>query len=202
VRDSCGSNIILPIIYQNPEMIEDIIVPLIVTGLAEFGDKTQLSILLLSLRIKKHLYLLLGVMLAFLIVDGVAVLIGSWVINIVPINFLKIFSATVFIIFGVIILIRKEVKSKSKLYFRNSFLSGFVLIFLTEWGDKTQIALGIFATKYNPLMVLIGAMIALTVLSIMAIYLGRFVSNKLDKKVLTKVAGTVFILLGISLFLF
>jgi len=70
----CGSNIIFPIICQNPEMIEDILVPLIVTGLAEFGDKTQLSILLLSLRTKKHLYLLLGVMLAFLIVDGVAVL--------------------------------------------------------------------------------------------------------------------------------
>jgi len=183
-------------------MIEDILVPLIVTGLAEFGDKTQLSILLLSLRTKKHLYLLLGVMLAFLIVDGVAVLIGSWVINIVPINFLKIFSATIFIIFGVIILSQKEVKSKSKLYFRNLFLSGFVLIFITEWGDKTQIALGIFATKYNPLMVLIGAMIALTVLSIMAIHLGRFVSNKLDKKVLTKIAGTVFILTGISFFLF
>ena len=183
-------------------MTEDILIPLIVTALAELGDKTQLSILLLSAKTKKHLHLLLGVMLAFLLVDGVAVLIGSWVINIVPIRLLKIVSGIVFIIFGVLILRDKEVKGKSKLYFKNSFLSGFILIFITEWGDKTQIASGIFATKYNALMVLIGAMTALTLLSIMAIYLGRFISNKVDKKVVTKIAGIVFILMGISFFLF
>jgi len=141
-------------------------------------------------------------MLAFLIVDGVAVVMGSWIINVVPISWLKIFSGIIFIIFGMLILRGGETKNGSKLYFKNSFLSGFVLIFITEWGDKTQIALGIFATKYNPVMVLIGALTALTVLSIMAIYLGRFVSNKLDKKVLTKIVGTVFILIGISFFLF
>ncbi len=183
-------------------MITDILIPLIMIGLAEFGDKTQLSIFLLSSKTKKHLHLLLGVMLAFLIVDGTAVLIGSWIINIVPIRLLKIFSGIIFIIFGVLILRDKAVNGESRLYSRNSFLSGFVLIFITEWGDKTQIASGIFATKYNPLMVLIGAMTALTLLSVMAIYLGRFVSNKVDKKVATKIAGTVFILTGISFFLF
>lgn len=183
-------------------MIADVLIPLIVTGLAEFGDKTQLSILLLSAKTKKHLHLLLGIMLALLIVDGIAVLVGSWIINIVPIRLLRIFSGIIFIIFGVLLLRDKEVKGKSKLYSRNSFLSGFVLIFITEWGDKTQIASGIFATKYNALMVLIGAMTALTLLSIMAIYLGRFISSRVDKKVLTKIAGTVFILMGISFFFF
>jgi len=183
-------------------MIEDILIPLIVIGLAELGDKTQLSIFLLCSKTKKHLHLLLGVMLAFLIVDGIAVTVGSWIINIVPINLLKILSGIIFIIFGVLILREKEVKGKSKLYSRNSFLSGFILIFITEWGDKTQIASGIFATKYNALMVLIGAMTALAVLSIMAIYLGRFISSRADKKVVTKIAGTIFILMAISFFLF
>jgi len=171
-------------------------------GLAEFGDKTQLSIFLLSSKTKKHLHLLLGVMLAFLIVDGIALLIGSWIINIMPIRLLKILSGIIFIIFGVLILRDKEVKGESRLYSRSSFLSGFVLIFITEWGDKTQIASGIFATKYNALMVLTGAMTALALLSIMAIYLGRLISNKVDKKVITKIAGTVFILMSISFFLF
>lgn len=183
-------------------MITDILIPLIMIGLAEFGDKTQLSLFLLSSKTKKHLHLLLGAMLAFLIVDGIAVLIGSWIINIVPIRLLKILSGIIFIIFGVLILRNKERKEKSKSYFKNSFLSVFALIFITEWGDKTQIASGIFATKYNPLMVLIGAMTALALLSVMAIYLGRFISNKVDKKVVTKIAGTVFILMGISFFLF
>ena len=182
-------------------MIPDLLIPLVTIGLAEFGDKTQLSILLLSSKTKKHLHLLLGVMLAFLVVDGAAVLIGSWIINIVPINLLKIVSGAIFIIFGVLILRDKEIKGESRLYSRNSFLSGFALIFLTEWGDKTQIASGIFATKYNPLMVLTGAMTALALLSIAAVYLGRFISNKINRKVLTKIAGTLFILMGISFFL-
>lgn len=183
-------------------MIADILIPLIVTGLAEFGDKTQLSIFLLCSKTKKHLHLLLGVMLAFLIVDGIVVTVGSWIINIVPINLLKILSGIIFIIFGVLTLREKEAKGESKLYSRNSFLSAFILIFITEWGDKTQIASGIFATKYNALMVLIGAMTALAVLSIMAIYLGRFISSKVDKKVVTKIAGTIFLLMAISFFLF
>jgi len=184
------------------KMIQDILIPLIMIGLAEFGDKTQLSLFLLSSKTKKHLHLLLGAMLAFLIVDGTAVLIGSRIIDIVPMRFLKILSGIIFIIFGVLILRAKEVKGERKLYSKSSFLSGFTLIFITEWGDKTQIAAGILATKYNPLMVLTGAMTALALLSIMAIYLGRFVSNRMDKKVVTKIAGIVFILMGISFFLF
>jgi len=183
-------------------MVPDILIPLVVIALAEFGDKTQLSILLLSSKTKSHLPLLIGVMFAFSIVDGAAVLLGSWVINIVPIQLLKIFSAIIFITFGALILRRKETKEKSKFYFSNPFLSGFVLVFITEWGDKTQVALGIFATKYSPLLVLLGALTALAVLSVMAIYLGRFISNRLDSKLMRKVSGIIFILTGLSFFLF
>jgi len=182
-------------------MIADALIPLVAIGLAELGDKTQLSVLLLSSRTKEHLRLLLGVMLAFLIVDGIAVLAGSWIINLVPINLLKAFSGIIFIIFGVLMLRENKTRNENKLYFKNSFISGFVLIFVSEWGDKTHIASGLFATQYSSLMVLLGAMTALTLLSIMAIYLGKFISNKVDTKVITKIAGIVFIVVGISFFL-
>jgi len=55
-------------------IIEDILIPLVAIAAAELGDKTQISILLLSSKTKKHLQLLLGVMLAFLIVDGIVIL--------------------------------------------------------------------------------------------------------------------------------
>lgn len=73
---------------------------------------------------------------------------------------------------------------------------------MSEWGDKTQIASGLFATKYNGFMVLTGVMIALTLLSIMAIYLGEFISSKIERKTLTKIAGVLFVLIGLSFFLF
>lgn len=178
-------------------MITDLLIPLVAISLAELGDKTQLSILLLSTKTKKHLHLLIGVMLAFLIVDGVAILLGSWIMNIVPITWLKTASGTIFIIFGILILRQKETTNEGKLHFRNPLLSGFILIFISEWGDKTQIASGLFATQYNTLMVLTGVMTALTLLSITAIYLGKIISHKINKKLITKTAGTAFILIGI-----
>ena len=56
----------------------DILIPLIVVGLAELGDKTQPTLLLSASKTEKHLHLFLGAMLAFLIVDGTAILAGDW----------------------------------------------------------------------------------------------------------------------------
>jgi len=182
-------------------MPADFLIPFITVGLAELGDKTQLSILLISSRTKKHLQLLLGVLVAFLIVDGFAVLIGSWVTGIIPLGLLKVSSAVVFIVFGVLKLRDDGKESRNRFYSGSPFLSGFVLIALTEWGDKTQIASGLLATKYSALMVLIGMMTALALLSIMAIWLGRFISSKIDKRIMARIAGVVFILIGISFLL-
>jgi putative Ca2+/H+ antiporter (TMEM165/GDT1 family) len=183
-------------------MLVDILAPLIAVGLAELGDKTQLSVLLLASKTEKHLQLLIGVMLAFFIVDGIAVLVGSWITNVIPLNLLKILSGLLFIAFGILIFRNEEESEESRLYSKNPFLSAFLLIFITEWGDKTQIAAALFATKYDPLMVLVGTMIALAILSTMAIFLGRYIATKVDRKLMTRIAGAVFILMGLSFFLF
>jgi len=92
--------------------------------------------------------------------------------------------------------------TKSKYYFEYQFYSGFILVFVSEWADKTQIAAGLFATRYNGLMVLIGVIIALSLVSIITIYLGKFISDKVNRETLTKITGILFILIGILFFLF
>jgi putative Ca2+/H+ antiporter (TMEM165/GDT1 family) len=181
-------------------MIADLLVPLVAIGLAEVGDKSQLSILLLSSKTTRHSHLLLGVILAFLVVDGVAVLVGSWITSIVPINLVKMVSGVLFVIFGVLTLRADDTKEDSRLRFNSPFVSGFAFIFMTEWGDKTQIASALFAAKYDPLMVLAGTMTALTLLSTAAVYLGRIVSTRINRKALTKIAGIAFVLIGVSFF--
>jgi putative Ca2+/H+ antiporter (TMEM165/GDT1 family) len=69
------------------------------------------------------------------------------------------------------------------------------------WGDKTQIASAIFATEYNPSMVFIGVMLALLILSVMAIFLGKYLSSRIDRRVIARVAGVVFLLIGLSFLL-
>ena len=182
-------------------MISDIVIPLIAVGLAELGDKTQLSILLISSKTEKHLQLFIGAMLAFLITDGLAILFGAMITVFIPVDIIKILGGAVFIFLGILILLESNSEGEGRLNYRNPFLSGFLLVFVTEWGDKTQIVSAVFATQYNVLMVLTGVMLALCILSIMAIYLGKFVSDRIDKKMISMVSGIVFLLIGISFIL-
>jgi putative Ca2+/H+ antiporter (TMEM165/GDT1 family) len=183
-------------------MFEDFIIPLIVIGLAEFGDKTQISLLVLSSKFKNRALLLLGTMLAFLVVDGIAILFGEWIISIVPILYIKIASGIIFIIFGILVLLNKEdEEAENKYYFKNPLMVSFSLIFLTEWGDKTQIAAALFATQYNGFLVLAGVLVALALLSIMALYLGKIISDKFDNELISKIAGIVFIIIGFTFFI-
>ncbi len=108
-------------------MIQDILIPFLAVGLAELGDKTQLAVLLLASKTKKHLQLLSGVILAFIIADGLAILLGDFIKNIIPMNYIKIGAAIIFIIFGIIILISDK-KIKKNYSIKNPF---FLWIFIS-----------------------------------------------------------------------
>jgi len=150
-------------------IFEDFIIPFLTIAIAELGDKTQVSILLLSSRTKKYSYIFSGVFLAFLIADGIAILAGNLIANIIDVKILKIISGIIFILFGVYMLFNKKEEKEEKKYDKNIFFTSFLVIFLTEWGDKTQIAAALFSINYNSLMVFIGTILALSLLSIIAI---------------------------------
>lgn len=180
-------------------MIQDILIPFLAIGLAELGDKTQLAVFCLASKTKKYLQLLLGVTLAFIIADGLAILLGDFIAKIIPIIYVKIGAGIIFIIIGVIMLINYK-KEEKKYKLKTPFLSGFGLVLISEMGDKTQLASGLFATKFNPAFVFIGVIAALVVLSLIAIYLGRFIMEKVNKKTVSIIAGILFILIGIASF--
>jgi putative Ca2+/H+ antiporter (TMEM165/GDT1 family) len=183
-------------------MLIDMLIPFTAVALAELGDKTQLSVLLLALKTKEHLRLFLGVMLAFFLVDGFAILAGSWITGVIPMNILKLLSGGLFTVFGILILKELQAEKPQELQInRDPMVSGFLLIFASEWGDKTQIASALFATQYEFWQVLLGTMAALSLLTLIAIYAGRTLLTRFDKRAVTKLAGTAFILMGLSLFL-
>lgn len=177
-------------------MISDILVPFAAVGLAELGDKTQLTVLCLASKTGRHFELLLGIILAFVIADGSAIILGNLITTYIPIQYIKIASGAIFVLFGIVTLMSKK-HEDAVCDLKKPFASGFLLIFVSEIGDKTQIAAGLFATKFEPVMVFIGVISALTILSVMAIYLGKLIALKLNRRVLSNIAGIVFILVGI-----
>jgi len=183
-------------------IFEDFVIPFLAIAIAELGDKTQVAILLLSSKTTKHSYIFFGVFFAFLIVDGIAILAGDLIASVVDITILKPISGIVFIIFGMYMLLNKKKEKEEEKYNKNIFISAFLMIFLNEWGDKTQVAAALFATEYNAFFVFMGTMLALSILSLMAIFFGKIISARINQKLMKKIAGVVFIILGLASFIF
>ena len=78
----------------------------------------------------------------------------------------------------------------------DAFASGFLAVFLSEWGDKTQLASTVFATQYNPFLVFLGVMTALVLLSFAAVYTGKLLLKKFSRDKVEKIAGVLFIVIG------
>ena len=181
-------------------MVQEILIPFVAVGLAELGDKTQLAVLCLASKTRNYLQLLAGVVLAFVIADGLAILLGSFITERVPMLYIKLVSGIVFIVFGILTLLKTRADDP-QCDLRQPFASGLGLVLVSELGDKTQVASCLFAAKYNAVMVFIGVIAALTLLSVLAVYLGRFISLKVNRRLVSRIAGAVFIVLGVMAFL-
>jgi putative Ca2+/H+ antiporter (TMEM165/GDT1 family) len=78
------------------------------------------------------------------------------------------------------------------------FATAFSTVFIAELGDKTQIAtLTLASGKKAWLPVLIGAALALCTTTVIAVAAGDIVGRYVPEAVLKKVAGGIFILLGV-----
>lgn len=75
--------------------------------------------------------------------------------------------------------------------------STFLVIFIAELGDKTQIAtLGMAASAESRLTVFLGASLALIATSAIAVLLGEIIGRSIPELWLQRGAGVVFLLLG------
>ena len=84
--------------------------------------------------------------------------------------------------------------------FFNILITSFSTIFLAELGDKTQLAtLIISAQSGRPLIVFIGASLALVSTSLLGVLIGRWIANNLPRQKFTVVSGIVMLSLGIYL---
>jgi len=80
------------------------------------------------------------------------------------------------------------------------FLTSFTTVFLAELGDKTQLAaLLLSAESGRPVVVFVGASLALISSSLVGVLLGRWLSRVLPPQQLERMAGILMIALGLWL---
>jgi putative Ca2+/H+ antiporter (TMEM165/GDT1 family) len=180
------------------EWLSSIVSTFALIALAEVGDKTQIVCMTLAAR-HRGTPILLGASLAFALLNVIAVLFGASLAQWIPEQVLAFAVAGLFALFGIQALRAAdesddEVTEPSG---RGLFLSAFLLIFLAELGDKTQLAVAGLATAVPPVPVWIGGTLALIFISAVAVVAGRTVLQRLPMMWLQRAAGALFLLFAL-----
>lgn len=165
--------------------------------LAELGDKTQLAVITLSCRYSA-VPVFAGAMLGFLLVDGLSIVLGASLLGFLPMQWVAAGSGVIFILFGIIGFFSRDkedikIRKASKL----PILTSFSLITLNELGDKTQIAAIALAAETSAMPVLLGVMLAFTILTATAVTIGGRLLSRAPLKWLRTAMTVLFVTLGI-----
>ena len=164
-------------------------------ALAEIGDKSQVVCMTLAAR-HRHWPVLLGASLAFLVLNALAVIFGAGVAAWVPERVTAGIVAVLFGAFGIHALRRQDdgvADDITETPGHGIFFSTLLLIFVAEFGDKTQIAVAGLSGTMSPLPVWLGASAALIMVSALGVWAGRTLLQRLPIIWLHRISGGIFL---------
>lgn len=81
-----------------------------------------------------------------------------------------------------------------------SMAGAFLLVFLAEFGDKSQLVCMTLATRYRALPVLLAAVVAFAVLNLLAVLVGSVAATWLPRPLVLAVVALLFLWFGIQSF--
>ncbi len=180
--------------------------------LAELGDKTQLAVVTQTCKYRRPWPVFLGAALALTAVTAIGAVGGRLLGQLIPPRVLQVGAATGFVLMG--LLIGWEAyracfrTSESDCDAHQSSLNKHAdwkilgmtlgLLFVSEMGDKTQLAVLSLAGKSpNPWMVFVGGALALTAVTALGVVGGQELCKIFPERVLLWVSAVAFVLMGI-----
>lgn len=167
-------------------------------ALAEFGDKSQLVCMTLATR-HRAFPVALGATTAFALLNLLATLFGAAVAAWLPAWLVTVAVATLFALFGISALRYQDDDEDETIAEKPGhgiFATTFLLIFLAEFGDKTQIAVAGLGSTAEASAVWSGATLALAATSLAGIYAGRHLLQRLPLVWIHRISGVFFLLLA------
>lgn len=177
-----------------------LLVALGIIFLAEFGDKTQFAVLAMAGR--GHPWrVFAGAALAFALLSVAAAWLGDLVGDRLPLQWVAVAAGLVFTALGVLALRRDEEDGSDdrRMRGRPGLVAAFLLIFLAEFGDRTQIAIVALAARNgHPWLTGLGALIGLLGATAVAVVVGKVLQERLPREKIEKAAAILFILVGVS----
>lgn len=168
-------------------------------SMAEMGDKTQLLAMAFATKypVKKVLF---GVFLGSLVNHGIAVVLGTYLGEFIPLESLGLIAAVAFIIFGIWSLKPEEAEEEEGTPGLKNFgpvLTVALAFFLGEMGDKTQLAVITLSTGGSyPLGILAGTVSGMIITSAIGVLVGMKLGKNIPEAALKIGSAGVFMAFG------
>jgi putative Ca2+/H+ antiporter (TMEM165/GDT1 family) len=179
----------------------------------EFPDKTFVATLVLATRFRP-LLVWVGVASAFLVQTTLAVVAGQ-LLTALPRTPVVIASAVLFLVGGILLWRGAgqadaeeaeaeqefgeiaEAKAASGTTGLQAIVTSFLVLFLAEWGDLSQLLTANLVIRYEePLSVGVGAFLALATVSGLAAALGHQLLRRVSLSTIRRIGGSVCLLLA------
>jgi Ca2+/H+ antiporter, TMEM165/GDT1 family len=175
---------------------------------AELPDKTALAALVLATHYEP-LPVFMGAALALTVQSAVAVAAGG-LLSTLPSRPVHAGAGMLFLVSAVLMWQRRgtdaserwrsRAAADTRPSFQGALWAVFVVVFIAEWGDLTQLGTAALAARYAaPLAVFCGATLALWAVTALAVVVGNRAGKLLDPEHTKKVAAVVFALIGLLL---
>ncbi len=171
---------------------------------AELPDKTMVASMVLATRYNHPRAVWAGATAAFAVHAAIAVVAGS-VLALLPERPVQFVVAGLFAV-GAVVLFRTAEEEggddakpeRPTATALQSATSAFVIIFLAEWGDLTQLATAsLAASTGKPVAVFVGALLALSAVAALAVVAGRTLLRVVPVKLVRRIASAIFALLAV-----
>ncbi|MEC8057753.1 MAG: TMEM165/GDT1 family protein [Pseudomonadota bacterium] len=183
--------------------MQEFLISTSVVALAEMGDKTQLLALLLAARFRKPVPILIAILLATTINHGLSAVLGQWLTTVLNPTVMVWVLAIGFIGMALWMLIPDklddETDSINKWQRFGVFGATFILFFLAEIGDKTQIATVALAARFDSVFwVMLGTTMGMMIANAPAVFIGNKMADRLPISLIHKIGAAIFLIVGIS----
>jgi putative Ca2+/H+ antiporter (TMEM165/GDT1 family) len=174
--------------------------------LAELGDKTQLTAMALALRYPwKRIFV--GIAAAFVVLNIAAVLVGRILFMVLPIFWVTLVSALLFLYFGYSTLRHAcdaddgEATTPTA---SDAIRTAFIMIFMAELGDKTQLVTASQAAQHSTsnsgmFSVFCASTLALWSVSLIGIFAGKQLVKFIPVCWIHRTAGAMFLVFGVAM---
>ena len=174
--------------------------------LAELGDKTQLTAMALALRYPwKRIFI--GIAAAFTVLNLAAVLVGKILFLVLPIFWVTLVSALLFLYFGYSTLKNACDAGDDDTpppTAADAVRTAFLMIFMAELGDKTQLVTASQAAQHSGSLsglgtVFVASTLALWLVSLIGIFAGKQLVKYIPVCWIHRTAGFMFLVFGVAM---